>query len=547
MKSRNRSKIILCKFLLLIPLSVFGQDLKTPVGKIMNVSAPSLGITSSTVVLLWDDTYIPDYTNMDVQLPTRMYHIYRDGIKIGSTKQRSYPVKGLASSSTYSLAVQLSEGPVNMSGADNSIQITTKKAGKVFNVRKYGAKGDGQKLDTKSIQKAINACTKGGVVLIPAGTYLVDHIELKSEMSLELEKGARLNFLGYNEGGNYPVSKAALPGPDGIIDYASKYLITAYKVHDVTITGEGTINWNGETWWPYFRTANRPLGIGFIQSSNILVQGVTFLDSPNWNNHLLYSDSALYSDVKFFLVSKVPPHNSDGIDADASRHILVVGCLFGNQDDCFAVKSGNALVEGNKRRRSTEYITVRDCVFNGNAAPGSQPLGIAIGSEVSGGARHIVIQNCEFIDVASIIDIKTNRKRPYSLVEDVLVENISYTNTKFPERPYNRAPIAIDMFYYGKYARPDSIASLNQTTPLFRNIHLKNIRIENPMGKFVYLRGMPEQPIKNLTFENIAGSSKQGFYGKNVDGIDLINVKFKAEEGYFYNWTNVKGIKQSPR
>ena len=126
MKNRNRSKIILCKFLLIIPLSVFGQDMKTPVGKIMNVSAPSLGITSSTVVLLWDDTYIPDYTNMDVQLPTRMYHIYRDGIKIGSTKQRSYPVKGLASSSTYSLAVQLSEGPVNMSGADNSIQITTK-------------------------------------------------------------------------------------------------------------------------------------------------------------------------------------------------------------------------------------------------------------------------------------------------------------------------------------------------------------------------------------------------------------------------------------
>ena len=99
-------KIIIILISFLFPISGFAQGI-TPIGKIMNVSAPSLGITSSTVVLLWDDTYIPDYTNMDIQLPTRMYHIYRDGIKIGSTKQRSYPVKGLTASSTYLLKLKM--------------------------------------------------------------------------------------------------------------------------------------------------------------------------------------------------------------------------------------------------------------------------------------------------------------------------------------------------------------------------------------------------------------------------------------------------------
>ena len=541
-------KILNILVLLILTISCQSPELSTK-GKINNLSTPLLGITSSSIILLWDDTYIPDYTKTKDEDITRTYFIYQDGKKIASTEQRSIPIYGLTPATTYKFTVKLNENNASKSTSENLIEVTTKKAGEIFDVKKYGAKGDGKSVDTKAIQDAIDACSKDGKVLIPSGIYLLAGIKLKSNMTLEIEKDARLNFIGYKEGANYSMIKAELPGPDGNIKLQKNYLITGYKLNNVTITGKGIINGNGETWWPHYKSfkveGNRPFMLGFVQSSNILVQGVTFQDPPAWNNHLLYADNVVYSDVTFIQVSTVQGHNADGIDADASRNVLVVGCLFATQDDSFAIKSGRYTSDDNKRRRSTEYIIVRDCIFDGTISAGATTLGLAIGSEVSGGARHILIKNCEFIDVASIINIKTNRSRPYSIVEDVRVENCVYTNNFFPEKEYNRAPIAIDMFYYGQYAHPDSVVSLNETTPLFRDIHFKNIKLENNKGMFAYLRGMPEQPMKNITFENISGSAIKGFFGKDIDGIDLNNVKFKVNEGELFNWTRVENISQS--
>jgi len=535
-----------CYFFLIfvVPFAGISQAVAAE-GEIMNLSAPPLGITSSGAILLWDDTDVPDCTDMVFPRATKMYYIYLDGIKVGSTSKRSFPVKGLTPSKTYTLTVKESEDVAGISKEENSIQVTTKKAGEVFNVRKYGAKGDGKKRDTDAIQKAIKACTKGGKVVIPAGTYLVGHIELKSDMTFELRKDAVLKFIGYKEGGVYPVTIAELPGPDGNVDYKSNSLITGYNVHNVTITGEGTINANGETWWPFARKVRRPFTIEFIQSSNILVQGITIQDPPHWNNHLVYVDNAIYSDVKFFKVSSAPGTNGDGLNPDASHNILIVGCLFGNQDDSIAIKSGNYLSDGKKRRRSSEYITIRDCIFDRNSAAGASPLGIGIGSEISGGVKHVIIQNCEFIDTSSLLNVKTNRERPFAFVEDIRIECCTYRNTRFIEKHYNRAPISLDLFYYGRNTNADSVMPVNPGTPIFRNIHFKNITIENPKGKFAYLCGLLEQKLKNIKFENITGSSKQGIYGRNIERIDLVNVRLKVQEGKVFNWTNVKNITQS--
>ncbi len=548
LKGGSLKYLIVCLFLV-FTISVLAKPF-TPIGDINNLSAPTLGITSSSAVLLWDDSNIPDYTKPHSEEIERIYYVFKDGEKIGSTKQRTYAVHNLSSSSVYTFSIQLNESFKKTDEEGTEIQIATKETGKIFSIKEFGAVGDGKTVDTKSIQNTIDACAVGGKVIVPAGTYILDHIELKSNMTLELEEGSRLSFLGFNEGGSYPATTTQLSGPDGMIYYQKKYLITGYKVKNVTITGSGVIYGNGETWWPHYKEltvkGGRPFMLGFIQSSNILVQGITFQDPPAWNNHLLYADSVLFSDVKFFQISIVQGHNADGLDADASRNISVVGCTFGTQDDSFAIKSGRYSADENKRCRSSEYITVRDCIFDGTIVPGATTLGLAIGSEVSGGARHILVKNCQFIDVASIINIKTNRNRPYSVVEDVRVENCVYRNNNFPEKPYNRAPLAVDMFYYGKYANPDTFIALNPTTPLFRDIHFKNIHIENNKGKFSYLRGMPEQPIQNMTFENISGSAKEGIFGENIDGINLINVKFKADSTELYTWKNVKKLIQVP-
>jgi exo-poly-alpha-galacturonosidase len=497
---------------------------------IKNLEAPVLGTTSSSVILIWDDNFEPDYQAFESGSRSREYSIYQDGAKVGSTNKRTFTIKQLTPAKNYTFSVRPTVTS-EMSMVDNSIQVTTKSAGNVFNVRRYGATGDGNITDTKAIQKAINKCSKGGIVLIPAGHYLVDHIELKSDITLELAKDAVLSFIGYNQGGNYPTDKAILTGPDGEINYESLSLITGLNVHNVIVKGEGTIDGNGETWWPHYKETLRPFTVEFIQSSNILVEGVTIIDPPVWNNHLVYVDDAIYSDVKFFKVSKEAGVNGDGLNPDASRNILIVGCLFGNQDDAIAIKSGRYDTDGNKRRRSSEHITIRDCVFDGNAAPASSPLGIAIGSELCGGVRHVVIQNCEFINAASLVNIKANRQRSFTFVDDIRIENITYTNTKEVDRWWNRAPISVDLFYGAPAGSNPSVPeNLTPKTPVFRNIHFKNILIYNPVGRGIYISSFPESPVHDITFDKVYVRSRDGVTIQNVDtltikGISVIPIK----------------------
>lgn len=499
-------------------------------GPSKNLQAPALGITSTSVILIWDDTFEPDYQASDLNLRTRTYHIYRNGVQIGSSHRKTFRVKNLSPATAYAFSVMLSE---NGAGVEwNTVTVTTKASGKVINVRKSGARGDGKHIDTEPVQHSINDCPAGGTVYIPAGNYLVEHLELKSDITLELAKDAILSFVGYKRGETWPKTKAVLSGPDGDINYESISLLSARNVHNVVITGEGIIDGNGETWWPYYKEISRPFTLEFINSSDILVQGVTIQDPPFWNNHLLYVDRAIYSDVKFLKVSTADGVNGDGLNPDASRDILIVGCLFGNQDDAIAIKSGKYFEDGSKRRGSTENIIVRDCVFDGNAAPGSHPLGIAIGSESSGGVKHVIIRDCEFIDAASLANIKTNRQRFFARVEDVIVENIIYTNTKHVDRWWNRAPISVDLFYGAPENSDPSVAEpFSPQTPVFKGIHFKNISIYNPAGKGVYVSGLAESPIHDIDFDKVYVRSRDGVIIRNVDVLSVKGISVVPVEG----------------
>ncbi len=485
-----------------------------------SLQAPALGITAKSVILIWDDPYEPDDRANDFKPAKRQYHIYRNGTEIGSTCQKTFTAKNLSPATDYTFSVARSGSEEEKKW--NPVKVTTKASGTVIDVRESGAKGDGKHNDTGPVQRSIDSCPAGGTVYVPAGSYLVSHLELKSDMTLELARGAVLSFAGYRKDEALPKTKSALKGPDGDIHYESISLISATNVRNLVITGEGIIDGNGETWWPYYKEITRPFTVEFINSSDILVQGVTMQDPPFWNNHLLYVDRALYSDVKFLKVSTEPGVNGDGLNPDASRDILIAGCLFGNQDDAIAIKSGKYFEDGNKRRRSSEHITVRDCVFDGNAAPGAHPLGIAVGSESSGGIKHVLIRDCEFIDAASLANIKTNRQRLFAYVEDIRVENITYTNTKHTDRWWNRAPISIDLFYGDADEADPSVAlPFSPQTPVFRNIHFKNISIYNPVGKGIYISGLAESPVHDIDFDKVYVRSRDGLVIRHVDALSV--------------------------
>lgn len=477
---------------------------------IKNLNAPYVGITSSTVILLWDDIFEQDLSGEEYTVNTGSYDIYRDNVKIASTNKHTYTATGLLPNHTYTFSVCFTEDKEHRFLKETSITISTKKAGKVISVKQTGATGSGSRQDTKAIQQAINMCEKGGTIIIPSGTYLTGPLELKSDMTLDIQKGASLIFIGFDEIKKLP---------------ATRSLITGRNVHNVVLTGEGIIDANGESWWPHFMHGinkvdgiSRPFTLEFISSSEILIQGITVQDPPMFNNVLTETDNVIYSQVKFLKYSTVPGGNGDALDPFASRNILIVDCVFGNQDDSIALKGSE------KNGRFSENITVMDCRFDGNAAPGAHPLGFAIGSGCK--VRHVLLKNCVFIDAASLANIKTNIEKTYTFVEDVRIENITYVNTKHKDEIWNRAPISIDQFYYAPNGSDPAIRdTATPQTPVFRNIQFRNIKINNPVGRGIYLAGFTGLPIKQVLFTNVSVRSRDGVSIRNVDDISMQSVK----------------------
>jgi polygalacturonase len=535
MRSLRKANILLAALVLHGALCGLSRAQEPVVsGIVRNLAAPPLARTRSTAVLTWDRPATAGIVS---------YQIYCDGIPAGETKQLSFTARNLAAGQSYRFTVRSSQASGKTSPESEPIVVKTKPAGLIFDVREFGAKGDGVAKDTAAIQKAIAACTPGGTVLISPGIYSADHLELKSDMTLELAAGATLQFLGRGVG-NYPTTKVKLPGPDGEVEVSDFALVTAQGAKNLTITGGGIMHGNGETWWPH-KESPRPRVLKLTACADVFVQGITLDDPPAWNTHLVYADRAVFSEVKFRKMSTAPGTNGDGLNPDSCRDILIIGCTFANQDDSIAIKCGSVTSKQPRRQRSSENITIRDCVFDGTLAPGAHPLGFAVGSETCGGVRHVLLKDCVFRDAASLANLKANRARPGAVVEDIRIENCVYSNTVHRDRRYNRAPICIDLFYYGDGV-PDVAEPLTPATPIFRDIHFKNIVIENPKGRFAYFCGLAELPVRGITLENVTGTAKQGFQGQNLDSIELRNVAIEVQEGQRFEWINARNRTMPP-
>lgn len=263
-----------------------------------------------------------------------------------------------------------------------------KPAGK-YDVRQFGAAGDGKTSDTAAIQKALDACgALGGTVDVPAGKYLVGSIQLHSNTTLVLEKGATI--VGSPDANDYPMTTVRFEGEMVPGHHA---LIWADGAENISIIGPGTIQ--GDMKIGNLRTPRGPVMVELTNCKNVLLDGFTDRYRKLWSIHLLFCQNVVAEN----LTIRTTLSNGDGIDVDSTDHVLIQNCDIDTGDDCISLKSGRG-ISAVKSARPTADVLIRNCTFASDFA------GIGIGSEMSGGIRDVQIENCDFTDGENAIFIK---------------------------------------------------------------------------------------------------------------------------------------------
>lgn len=376
-----------------------------------------------------------------------------------------------------------------------------------LNVRDFGAHGDGVHDDTNAIQCAIMACPKDSRVLVPEGEYKISSIFLKSDLTLELAKGAVLS--AFTEREKFPI----LPGVIESYDENDEYnlgswegnpldmfsgIVTGINVENVVITGEGTIDGNTsfENWWHDVRTrkiAWRPRLFFINHCKNITMHGITVQNSPSWTLHPYFSEDLKFIDVK--IKNPANSHNTDGLDPESCKNVLVLGVYISVGDDCIAIKSGKIYM-GKKHKIPTENMIVRQCCMrDGHGA-------VTVGSEIAAGVKDVHIIDCLFMNTDRGLRVKTRRGRGKdSVLDDISFENIDMDNVM--------TPFVVNSFYFcdpdGKteYVASKEPLPVDDRTPAIDRLLFKDINATNCHVAGAYIYGLPERKIEKVTFENI--------------------------------------------
>ena len=380
------------------------------------------------------------------------------------------------------------------------------------------------------IQDAVNSLdSKGGKITLKAGRHLSAPLVLTSDIHLELESGAELAFAD-----DFSLCGIVKTRWEGVECYALQALIYAENASGVRISGYGTINGRGSRWWSAYRAVRngkspdevkkiqkklltlnaecaggsggggretgflRPPLIQMKNCTSVTIEGVELENSPFWNTHILYCENVNLKKLSF----KNPPGspNTDGLDIDSSKHVVIDGCNFNVGDDCLCIKSGMD-DDGIRIGRVSSDITVRNCrMENGHG-------GIVLGSETSGGIENIRVSDCVMTDTDRGIRIKTRRGRG-GTIKNIFLKNIMMRGVA--------APIVMNMFYrcgaeqdaFERLSSPVIPAEINtKTTPVIQDVIIENIKAENIRSSAAFFLGLPESRIKNLSVKDFSASS----------------------------------------
>jgi polygalacturonase len=438
--------------------------------------------------------------NLDI-VTTNEYELFVNGNLYTKTNMNVVSIFGLNPNTEYEISVKENNN-------SEQIKIKTLNESVWLNVKRFGAKGDGKTNDTNALQATILACPDNGCVYIPEGNYYTSPLFLRSNITIELAKGARL--VGDIDRNHYPV----LPGLTYTSDEKDEYnlgswegnpldcfasIITGINVENVNIIGEGVIDGNAQNsdWWVDVRTkriAWRPRGVFLNKCKNITLQGVTVTNTPSWNLHPYFSENLKFIDLKIVNPKNSP--NTDGCDPESCKNVDIIGVNFSVGDDCIAVKSGKIYM-GRKYKKPSELFNIRNCSMNfGHGA-------IVLGSEMSGGIKNFTVSQCLFNQTDRGLRIKTRRGRG----KDAIIDGITFENIKMTKV---LTPLVINMFYYcdpdghTEYVYSKEKLPVDDRTPYLGKFVFKDIDCEDVNVAAGTFFGLPEQPIDSITIDNVS-------------------------------------------
>ncbi|MCD8206354.1 MAG: glycoside hydrolase family 28 protein [Bacteroidales bacterium] len=456
------------------------------------------------------------------------------------------------------------------------------------NITDFGGVGDGFTLNTEAFAAAIDSLSAngGGHLIVPQGIWLTGPITFKDNIDLHVTPDAVILFSTDRD--LYPIIETVF---EGLNTKRCLSPLNAENVKNISITGGGTIDGQGDDWrqvkktkmltsqwrdlvakggftnplgdiwypdsssfrgsvisdafnvpqglttdeeWESVKTYLRPCLLEFRECENVLLEDCLFQNSPCWNLHPLLCKNVIVNHVT--VRNPEYSQNGDGIDVDSCENTLVVNSTFDVGDDAICIKSGKN-EDGRRRARPCENLIIYNCkVFHGHG-------GFVVGSEMSGDVRNVLVKNCSFLGTDVGLRFKSCRGR------GGVVENIYVTDVTMMDIPTE--PILFDLNYGGKSALeaiedgddPYDIdfVPADETTPEFRDIYIGDILCRGA-ERAMYFNGIPEKYITNINIGNYKVICNHGADIRYSNGIKLRNVEIYQKTGPAYIFANCVAV-----
>lgn len=443
------------------------------------------------------------------------------------------------------------------------------------NIKDFGAVPDGKTLNTEAINRAIQEVSSrgGGKVIVPQGLWLTGPIELQSNVNLYTEENALILFSdNFND---YPIIETSF---EGLETRRCQSPVSAVNAENIAITGHGVFDGAGDSWrpvkkgkmtesqwksllasggvvenniwyptegslkgakackefnnpegieteeqWNEIRPWLRPVLLSLVKCKKVLLEGVTFKNSPSWCLHPLSCEHITIDGVKVF--NPWYSQNGDALDLESCTNALVINNVFDAGDDAICIKSGKD-EDGRRRGEPCQNVIVKNnVVLHGHG-------GFVVGSEMSGGVKNIYVSDCTFLGTDVGLRFKSTRGRG-GVVENIYIHNINMIDI-----PHEA--LLFDLFYGGKAAGEETAEELagrmkaevppvTEETPAFRDIYISDVTARG-VGRAMFFNGLPEMPIRNVHIKNVTVSrAEKGIEISQAENVTIENTVVESE------------------